>query len=160
MVSDLSDFPPLVSLEYFGTYFSWKVKLGMSLLYMLDAIMLSSTEYSVSIKSKRGCMRSSNVSCFMSDVCSAYSSIGNIHLTLEIIHAISVRQGNYRFRRETKKKKETGKKKKQYGIYWYSNTAERTRLIGQPGGTPSSIGAFLVLLISALLLPFFLAAIF
>lgn len=59
-----------------------------------------------------------------------------------------------------KKKKETGKKKKQYGIYWYSNTAERTRLIGQPGGTPSSIGAFLVLLISALLLPFFLAAIF
>ena len=99
-------------------------------------------------------MRSSNVSCFMSDVCSAYSSIGNIHLTLEIIHAISVCQGNYRFRRETKKKKQ-GKKRSNTGIYWYSNTAERTRLIGQPGGTPSSIGAFLVLLISALLLPFF-----
>ena len=41
-----------------------------------------------------------------------------------------------------KPKKEPGKKKEKAIRYRYSNTADRTRLIGEPGGTPSSIGAF------------------
>ena len=43
-----------------------------------------------------------------------------------------------RIKKRTEKKKRL-KKKKKYGIDWYSNTAERARHFGKPGGTPSWI---------------------